>query len=220
MNWMHELFWWLLIAAGVVSSGLFSGLETGVYSLNRVRLHVRAHRPRSHGAILASLVDKPAALLTSLLIATNIATNIATSSMAVILHGRGLNPWQVTLVDVVVMTPLTCPSSSLMSEAMGVLMRISAPEFSATVASRVSKTSVRMARSGSRKACCTCSRLRLGIHWRSVSTDISSKGIPARCQPTSQSAMGVPGFDAMNAIPLCCGSMQSGHSRSVCLSEA
>jgi len=103
---MHELLWWLLAAAGVAGSGLSSGLETGIYSLNRVRLHVRAHRPRSRAAILAALVDRPVVLLTSLLIATNIATNIATSSLAVILHGRGLNPWQVMLVNVVVMTPL------------------------------------------------------------------------------------------------------------------
>ena len=36
--------WWIIILTGVGLSALYSGLETGVYRLNRVRLHVLEHR--------------------------------------------------------------------------------------------------------------------------------------------------------------------------------
>lgn len=106
MNWLYDSIWWFVVVAGVIGSGLFSGLETGVYSLNRVRLHLLSHQSHSSGSILAGLVAKPAKLLVSLLIATNIATNIATSSLAIILHGRGLSEWQIIAIGVLVMTPV------------------------------------------------------------------------------------------------------------------
>lgn len=98
--------WWLLTIAGVLGCGLFAGLETGVYSLNRVRLHLLAHKPHSRAAVLAALLAHPARLLASLLIATNLATNLATSSLAYILHEHGLSEWQVIMVDVLIMTPV------------------------------------------------------------------------------------------------------------------
>ena len=106
MNWLYDSIWWFVVAGGVLGCGLFAGLETGVYSLNRVRLHLLSHQLHSRGAVLAALVAKPAKLLASLLIATNIATNIATSSLAIILHGSGLSEWQVITIDVLVMTPI------------------------------------------------------------------------------------------------------------------
>ncbi|MAE67181.1 MAG: hypothetical protein CMJ18_23215 [Phycisphaeraceae bacterium] len=105
MSPVTQAILWMLAVAGVIGCGLFAGLETGVYSLNRVRLHVRAHRSR-RAAILDDLVTHPARLLASLLIATNVATNIATSSLAAALHGYGMSDWQVIACDVLIMTPI------------------------------------------------------------------------------------------------------------------
>ena len=41
MNWHEALFLIALSAVGTLLCGLFAGLETGVYSLNRVRLRRR-----------------------------------------------------------------------------------------------------------------------------------------------------------------------------------
>ena len=106
MDQLYESIWWFVVVAGVIGSGLFSGLETGVYSLNRVRLHLLGHQLHSRGAVLAALVARPARLLASLLIATNVSTYIATSSLAVILHGLHLSDWQVIAIGVLVMTPV------------------------------------------------------------------------------------------------------------------
>ncbi len=106
MSWIEMTLFWLLVTGGVAASSLFSGLETGVYSLNRVRLHVRAHRPGSRAAILAGLVDRPAGLLASILIGTNVATNLASAAMTVLLHNYGFADWQVILFSVLVMTPV------------------------------------------------------------------------------------------------------------------
>ena len=77
-------FWLALLAAGIVASGLFSGLETGVYSLNRVRLHLRSHEGDRRARAMEKMLAKPAPLLVALLIGTNIATNLATSAMGII----------------------------------------------------------------------------------------------------------------------------------------
>lgn len=106
MTTTQTLLWLLASAAGVLICGLFAGLETGIYSLNRVRLHLQSHRGDSRARIIAELVAKPAPLLTTILIGTNIATNLATSAMGVIFHARELSEWGIVAAVVLIETPL------------------------------------------------------------------------------------------------------------------
>lgn len=100
------IMWWCLLFAGVIGCGLFAGLETGMYSLNRVRLHLMADRGNPSAAILQKLVHRPNKLLSTLLIGTNIATNIATSATGILLHELHLEQWQVIIADVLIVTPV------------------------------------------------------------------------------------------------------------------
>jgi len=98
--------WIALSALGVAVCGLFAGLETGVYSLNRVRLHLLSHQGHSSAAVLAKLVSHQGRLLATLLIGTNIATNLATSAMGLIFHQWMHEDWQVIAATVLIETPL------------------------------------------------------------------------------------------------------------------
>jgi len=103
----YELVLWLLAsAAGLLICGLFAGLETGIYCLNRVRLHLLSHQGNRSARTLSALVDKPASLLATLLVGTNIATNLATSAMGVVFHARFTSDWQIIVAVVLIETPL------------------------------------------------------------------------------------------------------------------
>lgn len=91
---------------GILGCGLFAGLETGIYSLNRVRLHILEHQNNASARIISNLLGSPGSLLAALLIATNIATNIATSSIGNLLEAAECTHLEVILYDVIIVTPL------------------------------------------------------------------------------------------------------------------
>jgi CBS domain containing-hemolysin-like protein len=80
---------WLLFAAALgllLVSAVFSGSETGVYSISRMRLEAEASEGRRSARLLARLLRDEAALLITLLIGNNLAlellTRLAESSVA------------------------------------------------------------------------------------------------------------------------------------------
>ena len=71
----------LLLVVVLASSALFSGLETGVVSLNRVRLRARARRGDAKAADLLRLLDRPERLLAAFLIGNTLA-NVGGGALA------------------------------------------------------------------------------------------------------------------------------------------
>jgi len=65
----------------VTLSALYSGLETGIYRLSRLRLRLRTARGRRPFALLSRAMHDSAGLLLSLLVANNLANYLATSSI-------------------------------------------------------------------------------------------------------------------------------------------
>jgi len=66
--------WPIVLVVATALSALFSGLETGVYVLNKVRLDLRAEAGGRDAQRLRRLLKKPNNLLAVLLIGTNIAS--------------------------------------------------------------------------------------------------------------------------------------------------
>lgn len=98
--------YWALAVLAVLLTGLFAGLETGVYTLNRVRLAVRAaHGDRAAVRLRRELAD-PNRTLSMLLIGTNAASYLASFSLAAILHGIGLADWGLITVEALVLAPV------------------------------------------------------------------------------------------------------------------
>ncbi|HNS19509.1 MAG TPA: CNNM domain-containing protein [Sedimentisphaerales bacterium] len=65
----------------VVLSGMFSGLETGIYRLSRLRLRLGAERGELRYVLLSQALCDGSSLLLTLLVANNLANYLATSSI-------------------------------------------------------------------------------------------------------------------------------------------
>lgn len=100
------LFWALLACVGMVGSAVYSGLETGVYRLNRVRLHLQAHHQRPSARLLSRMIRSPNRTLGTLLIGNNIANYAASFGITALLEGGGLGDWQIVFVVAAILTPL------------------------------------------------------------------------------------------------------------------
>jgi len=88
--------WPIVLAAATVLSALFSGMETGIYVMNKVRLELRAEAGGRDAQRLRRLLKKPNNLLSVLLIGTNIANySVAFALTAMFDLGKmgGLAEW-------------------------------------------------------------------------------------------------------------------------------
>ena len=70
-----------LIVLAVIGSALFAGLETGVVSLNRIRLRVRARRGDAPAARLLQLLQRPERVLSTFLVG-NTLCNVGGGALA------------------------------------------------------------------------------------------------------------------------------------------
>jgi len=106
MSTLEVSLWAAAMLVGFIGSALYSGIETGFYSLNRVRLHVLAQQGRPAAKKLDHLVHKPTLVITTLLIGNNVANYMGTSGLTVLLEAGDLNEWQLILLNTVIITPI------------------------------------------------------------------------------------------------------------------
>ena len=106
MSLTAEIIWYVVIFVGLGLSALYSGLETGAYSLNRVRLHILEHRGIGSARVMHQLLQNRTSLLGTLLIGNNIANYMGTAGLAVVLEARGYGEWQTIIINALVITPL------------------------------------------------------------------------------------------------------------------
>lgn len=106
MTTLELILWFALMLLGFAGSALFSGLETGAYSLNPVRLQIYHHQHQHAARILRRLLNQPTQLLTTLLIGNNIANYLGTAALAVILEGLRFSEWQSIILNTLIVTPL------------------------------------------------------------------------------------------------------------------
>ncbi|MBC8310224.1 MAG: DUF21 domain-containing protein [Phycisphaerales bacterium] len=95
-----------ITCTGLVLSALYSGLETGLYTINRIRLDVRSSSGLVSAKRVLSLVDNPTRMLAVLLVCNNAANYLASYGAAMFLDSTTLSPWVSILVNAVVLIPL------------------------------------------------------------------------------------------------------------------
>ena len=74
-----------LAVLGLAGSALFAGMETGLYTLNRVRLALRRKEGDRRALRVGALLDRPARMLAVILLGTNIAHALGSTAMTVLL---------------------------------------------------------------------------------------------------------------------------------------
>jgi putative hemolysin len=94
----------LLLAIGL--SGLSSGAETGIYSVDRVRLRVAGEQRQSAALRLERLMRRPEDLVITALLGTNIADYLATACMAALLLDAGISENLTEIYATAIVTPL------------------------------------------------------------------------------------------------------------------
>ncbi len=91
---------------GVVGMAVFSGLETGFYSVSRVRLAVRLARGERSARVLRGEMDHSTGALIALLLLINLAGFLQAWGVAVWLEGLGLDPFAISLLDFAILLPI------------------------------------------------------------------------------------------------------------------
>ncbi|MEX0886980.1 MAG: CNNM domain-containing protein [Phycisphaeraceae bacterium] len=103
---LEMTIWSVVMFLGFAASALYSGMETGAYSLNRVRLQIQHHQRDASARTLHRLLADPVRLLTALLIGNNLANYLSTAGLTVIMGHAGLSPWQAIIVNTLIITPI------------------------------------------------------------------------------------------------------------------
>ncbi len=106
-EWEYVLWGW--VAVGLVSavlSALYSGLETGVYCLNPVKLRLRSEHGAGLSRWLADLSSQRERLLLVLLIGNNVANYGCTAAAAILLARTQVGTHQAELLTTLLVTPV------------------------------------------------------------------------------------------------------------------
>jgi putative hemolysin len=100
--------WIVLAGIGLVGSAVCSGLEMGFYSLNRIRLDVRAGRspPERRAVILRGETSRPDRVLGTLLIGNNLFNYFGVLGVTALLEMAGHSDAAIILLNALVLTPL------------------------------------------------------------------------------------------------------------------
>lgn len=107
MSTSEYILWTLLVLIGIGGSVFCSGLEVGLYSVNRVLARVRGSRKGNEGARrLQKQLDEPVPALTALLVWNNIFNYVGTLALTTLVATMGLSDTQMVLAQVAVLTPL------------------------------------------------------------------------------------------------------------------
>jgi len=98
---------YLALIGLLILSGVFSGSETGVYSLSRPRVEAEARQGRAAARILDALLSSKAALLVTLLVGNNLVMELATYLAEKRVHGlHGLPSWAREIAVTLGLTPV------------------------------------------------------------------------------------------------------------------
>ncbi|MBC8203759.1 MAG: DUF21 domain-containing protein [Planctomycetes bacterium] len=95
-----------ILFVGLLLSALYSGLETGLYTINRIRLDVRSAAKIPSALRVKALVDKPTRMLAVLLICNNFANYLASYGTAMLLDQTTLGPFLSITLNAVCLIPI------------------------------------------------------------------------------------------------------------------
>jgi putative hemolysin len=98
--------WYVLAAVALSGSAIFSGIETGIYGLAKLRLRVRTYRKDASAQTLAQWVEHPTYVLEGLMIWQNIVNFAFSAAMATIFAQYGFGEFKEAMISSLVVTPL------------------------------------------------------------------------------------------------------------------
>ena len=99
--------WVLLALLGLLASGFYSGAETGVYCLHRIRLRLQAERGVPAARRLTRLLNDERGLIAVTLAGTNLSNYLTTVCVAyALVNLLDISPGQTELLTTAIVTPI------------------------------------------------------------------------------------------------------------------
>ena len=105
MTPLQHAMWYLAATGGIIGAAMASGVETGLYTLNRVRLHVLAHVPGSSAAYLQTLVQRQSRAIVTLLVATSLFDYASSLAIGYLLDEGGFKQGVQVAMNALILTP-------------------------------------------------------------------------------------------------------------------
>jgi CBS domain containing-hemolysin-like protein len=96
----------LACAVLVFLSAWYSGVETGLYRMNRLRLHLACREKNRAAMILDRLLDNQQFLISVFLVGNNVVNYLLTSIITVYFHRLDLSTRQIELYTTAILTPI------------------------------------------------------------------------------------------------------------------
>lgn len=125
--------WLTVIAAGIVASGFYSGCETGLYCLNRIRMQIAARQGRRPAILLSRMLRDREGIISTTLAGTNLSNYLATVCMVSILTAMHMDEARAELVTALALTPVlfvlaeVTPKNLFRREADTLMYRLARP---------------------------------------------------------------------------------------------
>ena len=96
----------LVLLASLLGAAFFGGIETGAYSINRLRLAIRAERGERRAALLRAELQRPNRWLSTLLIGNTMVGFTSSLAIGHILEGLGFGPVAGMVLNALVLLPV------------------------------------------------------------------------------------------------------------------
>lgn len=183
----------VLALGGLIGSAFYSGMEIGLYTINRVRLTVRSGHGDPKARWLQNLIQHPATMLTVLLLGNNIANYASSFGIAGLLDAAGISPIGAIAINAGVLIPLLFVFGEVLpkdlfrtqtdrwSYSCAGVLRLTARLLTLIGLLPIISASVRLAGGGGRSESLTSPRQRLG--------QLFKEGMGAGVLSESQSAL-------------------------------
>jgi CBS domain containing-hemolysin-like protein len=106
MSATEAMPWVALLVACLICCAFFAGVETGAYSINRLRLAVRAERGDRRARLLVDELKVPNRWLATLLIGNVLMGDLSSHAIGHLLDGAGFSTVSAMAINAVVLLPL------------------------------------------------------------------------------------------------------------------
>lgn len=98
---------WLLVAiVSIIASGIFSGMETGLYTINKIRLDLLCGKLYKRAIRVSWYLKNPIVMLTVILLANNTANYIGSRALSGFLKSLEFNSIIIVVIDFFILVPV------------------------------------------------------------------------------------------------------------------
>lgn len=106
MNWLEVSIWVGVTLVGITCAALCSGFETGMYSINRIRLSIRLAAGDQSARRLKRELDHSNRLLATLLIGVTLFGDLSAVGISTLLESTGISDVGVVVLSALILTPI------------------------------------------------------------------------------------------------------------------